>query len=178
MADSKVSPSKEKKRNKYAGVQSRVVSGLPTSLKPPVPNFAANRVKRENEQQKADRLAPSKWLAQLIRSHWVRFSERTVQNETPKRVQALTRMRKEMQRRYMLLYRHFRRRKYGEPIPKTRGFQNNDELEDMFKDDEAMLEKIQNLMNKRFDNMEAIAEAKKSDEVDQISDFGSDEDRE
>lgn len=74
----------------------------------------------------------------------------------------------------MLLYRHFRRRKYGEPIPKPRGFQHNDELEDMFKDDEAMLEKIQNLMNKRFDNMEAIAEAKRSDEVDQISDFGSD----
>lgn len=34
-----------------------------------------------------------------------------------------------------------------------------------------MLDKINKLLNKRFD-MEAIAEAKKADEVDQISDFG------
>jgi len=44
----------------------------------------------------------------------------------------------------------------------------------MFKDDTDMLEKIQSMLNKRFD-MEAIAEAKKSDEVDEISDFGSDD---
>lgn len=41
----------------------------------------------------------------------------------------------------MLLYRHFRLKKYGEPIPKTR-FSNDDDVEDMFKDDTDMLEKI------------------------------------
>ena len=49
-----------------------------------------------------------------------------------------------MQRRFMLVYRHFRHKKYGEPIPK----QNNDlddseELEDMFKEDLALQNKIQ-----------------------------------
>lgn len=89
------------------------------------------------------------------------MAERLVTSETPKRVAALTKMRKEIQRRYMLLYRHFRLRKYGEPIPgKPRG----DEGEE-FKEDTAMLDKINQLLNKKFD-MEAITEAKKSDEVD------------
>ena len=50
-------------------------------------------------------------------------------------------MRKEMQRRFMLLYRHFRLKKYGEPIPKPKR-QGEDEIEDMFKDDTDMLAKI------------------------------------
>ena len=115
----KKEPSPEKKsklREKYAGVGSKVQSGL--AMKPPVPNFAANRAKREEAKAKADRLAPSKWLSQLIRGHFRRFSEQIVQRETPKRVQALTKMRKEMQRRFMLVYRHFRHKKYGEPIPR------------------------------------------------------------
>lgn len=44
----KKEPSPEKKsklREKYAGVGSKVQSGL--AMKPPVPNFAANRAKRE-----------------------------------------------------------------------------------------------------------------------------------
>ena len=73
----------------------------------------------------------------------------------------------------MLLYRHFRLKKYGEPIPKPKR-QGEDEIEDMFKDDTDMLAKIQSMLNKNFD-MEAIAEAKRSDEVDEISDFGSEE---
>lgn len=59
-------------------------------------------------------------------------------SETPKRVAALTKMRKEMQRRYMLLYRHYRLRKFGEPIPSKR----RDEGEE-FKEDTAMLDKIE-----------------------------------
>lgn len=56
------SPTKQSKvRSKYAGVQSKVQSGI--AMKPPVPNFAANRARREEQQKKADRLAPSKWLA-------------------------------------------------------------------------------------------------------------------
>lgn len=97
-----------------------------------------------------------------------------MQQETPKRVAELTRVRKELQRRFMLLYRHFRLKKYGEPIPKPKADKGGDEIEDMFKEDTDMLEKIQSMLNKRFD-MEAIAEAKRSDEVDEISDFGSDD---
>lgn len=70
----------------------------------------------------------------------------------------------------MLLYRHFRHRKYGEPLPRVRA---DDESEE-FNEDTAMLDKINTLLNKKFD-MEAIAEAKKSDEVDEISDFGSED---
>ena len=39
--------SETKKRNKYAGVQSKVQSGMLS--KPPVPNFVANRARREAE---------------------------------------------------------------------------------------------------------------------------------
>ena len=65
--------------------------------------------------------------------------------ETPKRVQALTTMRKEMQRKFMLLYRHFRKKKYGEPLPEEKKEQEG-EIEDMFKDDTDMLKKIQNML--------------------------------
>ena len=64
-----------------------------------------------------------------------------MQKETPKRVAQLTKMRKEMQRRFMLLYRHFRLKKYGEPIPLPKR-EGEDEIEDMFKDDTDMLAKI------------------------------------
>lgn len=51
------SPLKNSKaRNKYANVPSKISSG---ATKPPVPNFAANRMKRQVEQEKADRLAPT-----------------------------------------------------------------------------------------------------------------------
>ena len=58
-------------------------------------------------------------------------------------MKALTAMRKEMRRRFMLLYRHFRLRKYGEPIPIQRnGDGGDDDVEDMFKEDNDMLLKI------------------------------------
>ena len=74
----------------------------------------------------------------------------------------------------MLLYRHFRLRKYGEPIPVPK--KSGDDIEDMFQEDTDMLLKIKSLMNNRFDmGMGPIEEAKGQDEVDQISDFGSEE---
>ena len=54
-------------------------------------------------------------------------------------------MRKEMQRKFMLLYRHFRKKKYGEPLPEEKKEQEG-EIEDMFKDDTDMLKKIQNML--------------------------------
>ena len=59
----------------------------------------------------------------------------------------------------MLLYRHFRLKKYGEPIPVPRKIED-EEMEDMDLDDAAMLEKIQNMLNKKF-NIEPITEAKR-----------------
>ena len=81
-----------------------------------------------------------------------------------------------MQRRFMLVYRHFRHRKYGEPIPKKNDDldDSSEKLEDMFKEDLALQNKIQKMLQKRFD-MQPIEEAKKCDEVDEISDFGSEE---
>jgi hypothetical protein len=50
-------------------------------------------------------------------------------------------MRMEMTRRFMLLYRHFRRKKYGEEI--------NDTIdEDLFEEDKEMIRKIQALRKK------------------------------
>ena len=69
----------------------------------------------------------------------------------------------------MLLYRHFRKKKYGEPLPEEKKEQEG-EIEDMFKDDTDMLKKIQNMLQQNF-NMEAIEEDKQEDDVDEISDF-------
>ncbi len=84
-------------------------------------------------------MAPTQWLAQLIKGHYKRFSIALVQKETPKRVQALTKMRKEMQKRFLLLYRHFRLKKYGEAIPDNMSeITDEDQLEDIFKEDLAL----------------------------------------
>jgi len=77
-----------------------------------------------------------------------------------------------MQRRFILLYRHFRLRKYGEPLPKAKLTKEREIEELQEQEDTDMLKRI-SILNNKF-NMEAIAEAKKSDEVDEISDFGSD----
>ena len=78
----------------------------------------------------------------------------------------------------MLLYRHFRLKKYNEPIPIDRN-PNSDDLEDMFKDDEDMLAKIQNMLNKKLEYA-PIPEVKEFEPtnlsgVDEISDFGSED---
>lgn len=60
--DHNVSPAKvSKTRSKYANVPSKISSGV-VNAKPPIPNFVANKAKREAEQVKVDRMAPSKYL--------------------------------------------------------------------------------------------------------------------
>ena len=56
-------------------------------------------------------------------------------------------MRKELQRRFMLVYRHFRLKKYAEPIPKAKRDNEDNGLEDIFKDDTDMLLKIKSMLN-------------------------------
>ena len=56
-------------------------------------------------------------------------------------------MRLEMKRRYMLLYRHFRHKKYGEPLDGAGGARDSDsdpgQLEDYYdKEDAALIAKI------------------------------------
>jgi len=68
-----------------------------------------------------------------------------VQRETPKRVQALTKMRKELQKRFLLVYKHFRHKKYGDPIEQFSD-SDKDELEDMFKEDLALQKKIKSML--------------------------------
>ena len=48
----------------------------------------------------------------------------------------------------MLVYRHFRHRKYGEPIPKKNDDldDSTEQLEDMFKEDLALQNKIQKML--------------------------------
>jgi len=51
-------------------------------------------------------------------------------------------MRKEMQRRFSLLYRHFRNKKYGEPLPKKKTDNEDEEQLEEFKEDLALQSKI------------------------------------
>lgn len=53
---------------------------------------------------------------------------------------------------------------------------DEDQLEDIFKEDLALQQKIQNMLKQKCDMMDRIDEAKKDDEVDEISDFGDQED--
>ena len=57
-------------------------------------------------------------------------------------------MRKEVQRRFLVVYRHFRHKKYGEPIPRRKKHVvADDEIEDMFsKDDLAIQSKIKKML--------------------------------
>ena len=64
--------------------------------------------------------------------------------EPSKRVKALKNMRLEMKRRYMLLYKHFRHKKYGEPLDGAKDSDSDlGELEDYYdKEDAAFIAKI------------------------------------
>lgn len=73
--------------------------------------------------------------------------------QAKKRVEALKRMRGEMQRRFMLLYRHFRLKKYGEPLT------NDTEVDDLFEEDKEMIRRIKQLREK--DTLAAIKTLKK-----------------
>ncbi len=55
---------------------------------------------------------------------------------------------------------------------------DEDQLEDIFKEDLALQQKIQNMLKQKCDMMDQIDEAKKDDEVDEISDFGDQDDGE
>lgn len=63
--------------------------------------------------------------------------------ETSKRVAALTKMRKEMNKRFYLLYRYFRFKKYSEPLPSADDDFDFGEIEDFCDDDDkALLRRI------------------------------------
>ena len=71
------------------------------------------------------------------------FAHRLDQFQAKKRVLALRKVRREMTRRFMLLYRHFRLKKYGEPLPGSDGVD-----EDLFEEDKEMIRRIQALRQK------------------------------
>ena len=48
-----------------------------------------------------------------------------------------------MKRRFMLLFRLFRHKKYGEELPTV--YQYDDEVEDLFEEDKEMIRKIKAL---------------------------------
>lgn len=58
-----------------------------------------------------------------------------------------------MQRRFMLLYRHFRFKKYGEPL------MSDTEVDDLFEEDKEMIRRIKQLREK--DTLVVIKKLKK-----------------
>ena len=64
-------------------------------------------------------------------------------------------MRKEMQRRFKLLYRHYRHRKFGEPLPNQKinsGIVCKEMIEDgIKKEDLVPKRKISKMLTQRFD---------------------------
>ena len=63
--------------------------------------------------------------------------------EASKRVLALKKMRMEMTRRFILLYKHFRHKKFGEVLPEEPKY--SDEVDDLFDDDKEFILKIKAL---------------------------------
>lgn len=99
------------------------------------------------------------------------FAERLEKQEIGKKVTALKKMRLEMQRRFLLLYKHFRNKKYGEPLPLKKKEIIQDQVDDLFEEDREFIKKIKALLNK-----DAFAEVKKFEreqEQDKISDLHS-----
>ena len=64
----------------------------------------------------------------------------------------------EMTRRFILLYRHFRHKKFGEALPQK--LNCPDEVDDLFDDDKEFILKIKALQKK-----DAFAEVKKFEEI-------------
>jgi len=58
----------------------------------------------------------SKWLTSLTRQNYIYFSEKLQALDTKNRIKALKKMRMRMKTRYMMVYRLFRLKKYGESI--------------------------------------------------------------
>ena len=77
----------------------------------------------------------------LIRSHYVRMASLLDKREPSKRVAALKKMKLEMRRRFMLLYKLFRMKKYGEPLTTKKNDSNSDldEVQDYDKEDAALI---------------------------------------
>ena len=63
----------------------------------------------------------SKWLKELARQNYIYFAEKLQALETTKKVGILREIKQRLTQRFMKMYRHFRHKKYGEPLdsPKT-----------------------------------------------------------
>lgn len=75
--------------------------------------------KQRDSAQKKSSAIPKSLLDRLIKSHYERFSTHLKKMETKNRVKMLTKTRQEMARRFKLLYRSYRNKKFGEPIPQS-----------------------------------------------------------
>lgn len=58
----------------------------------------------------------SKWMSSLAKQNYKYFSEKLIALDTKKKLRALRMMRMRMKTRFMMVYRLFRLKKYGEPI--------------------------------------------------------------
>ena len=84
-------------------------------MRPPRGDSAKGK-QTESPSKKASTISKS-LLDRLIKSHYERFSTHLRKMETKNRVKMLTKARLEMVRRFKLLYRSYRNKKFGEPIP-------------------------------------------------------------
>lgn len=72
-------------------------------------------VKKGNVRE--ERKGGSRWMVELARQNYQYLVEKMRQQETKRRVNIMKAVREQLRGRFMKLYRYFRHKRYGEPLP-------------------------------------------------------------
>lgn len=111
---------------------------------------------------------PSRWANQLARQQYIRFLEKYREHETKNRIRELTRVKKELQSRFMKLYRYYRHKKFDEPLEMEN--EQVDNLDDSFERIMRMADEQEKKMDaekKRLEN--AFAEPAEISDLDTVN---------
>jgi hypothetical protein len=73
-------------------------------------------VSKKTKTQTRGLKKPSKYMLEIIRMNFIDLIRKYKLKQTNKRVLAVIKMKKEMRRRFLLLFKTFRKHKYGEEI--------------------------------------------------------------
>ena len=128
------------------------------NARPPLRNSISGRPNKTTQESSTRSKGPSRWMGQVRLQQFKTLAERLDAKQASKRVMALKAMKAEMTRRFVLLFRLFRHKKYGEELPCAK--QIDDDVEDLFEEDKEMIRRIKELQRK-----DPLAELRKLERV-------------
>jgi hypothetical protein len=107
-----------KKKAQSARSSERIASKIKQAIEVKRESTRARKAEENKAEKKVEvTKGNSRWMAELARQNYAYFIEKLKAQEGKRRINIIRAIRAQLTHRFMKLYRYFRHKKYGEPLP-------------------------------------------------------------